>query len=72
MKIVWHEIVTPTGVKSVMVGTGYNSGLYFIDHQQWCKPCDRVCAHFGFAVIAPGPLGEPTAFHIKGNPDLMI
>ena len=67
--IVWHDIVTPTDDKSIMLQIGPRAGFIFLDNQKWCDLCNRTCAHFGFVIVRPGPFGELNGHPIK-NPEL--
>jgi hypothetical protein len=63
--IVWSEVITITGNNSVLLQTGARTGFMFIESKKWCEACNRVCAHFGFIGIGPGPLGEMSYHPIK-------
>jgi hypothetical protein len=56
--IVWHDIVTPSGEKTIMFQTNQKAGFIFLDNQKWCIVCNKMCAHFGFIHVRPDHFGE--------------
>jgi hypothetical protein len=56
--IIWSNSIPIIGNKSVMFQTSAQTGFMFLDTQRWCDAHNKICAHFGFIVVAPGPLGE--------------